>query len=334
MNGLVFEDLECRLTPALFAGLTGVEVFISTFASGSTNSTVVPTGVLAFSGSVLGLHANLVEGRTATIVFEDGVRIAGRVRDNGDGTADVLVARDLPLSGTLTGELCLVDVGDPNDRIVVGFQIAVALENAFAPVPRAVVQSTPTYSQAEPPIEPPVQTPQPAAPITQAPFEAGSTRTAEEFGAILGKRTFVPLATISPSSSRVPYNGLGYSFLRSLTVKPIDVVPDARRSIEAIQPSGSARHVSAADRSAIETKHEAFVLHGVEVERENGVDDLLLRIAYDNTREAVWMETTETEQPTEATDRRPYWALAAFLGVGATQHFRRRDGVRTEREWI
>jgi hypothetical protein len=323
-NRICVELLEDRSNPVAFADIAGSLTVRDLPFPSPTEVAVTPPALFAFLGPVLSVPDALADGRTVTVSFADGATAVGRLLDADGNRTDIVVARNLPRAGTLAGEITLAKRDDPSDRIVLGFQLAIAVEDVATASSQTVVQSTPTYASG---IDTPPsgEDPRPAAPIAQAPFQAGATLAALDAATIRGARTVVPLANDSVAPLPAVRVELGYSFLRSagpiafdsFAGNPVPVSFDPTASVE-----------RTASRPTVHRRWESPDVHGVAVESEIAIvelKDVLERIARDDAPEAIWMMETERERDDLPTERGPYWAVAALLGLGATQYFRRRE---------
>lgn len=328
-NRIRVELLEDRSNPVAFADITGSLTVRDLPFSSPTEVAVTPPALFAFVGPVLSIPDALADGRTVTVSFADGTTAVGRLVNAGEDRTNILVARSLPRVGTVAGEIQLAKRDDPTDRIVLGFQLAIAVDEVSTASPQTVVQSTPTYASGteSPPRD---MEPRPAAPIAQAPFQAGATLAALDAAAIRGTRTVVP----QPNQPNTPLAAtrveLGYSFLRSAG-------PIAFDSFAVGSVSVSFDPTTSVDRTAIRTirpqRWETPAPHGVAVESEMAIvelQDVLERIAGEEAPEAIWMTESEREVDEPPSDHRPFWAVAALLGLGATQYFRRRGSAVPE----
>ena len=343
------EGLDDRLAPSAANLLSGTATQIL-FAPAIVSGSAVPAPEsVAFSGPILGIPTGLADGRSATVIFQDGTSRPGTVEDLGDGRSQIRVARDLPLAGLLTGE---VRLANSTGAIVLGFQVTVAVDAASAQ-PQAVVQSTPTYSRtadavppapanpppapALPPPAPPSPNPRPAASIAFANFEAGPSRAAYEFDSIRGVRSTVPLPNAAPISISIGRYELGYNFLRSNAPNPLDRPPEPFRTYGEPTPESPRRAFASIDRTRADENRAAPISHGTALaeaepaEYSATVRELLESIALEGAGNAIWMD--EPDRMVEPADRRPYWFLAALVGLGAGQYFRGR-GDKTTVEWI
>ncbi len=333
------EALEDRANPVSLSDVSGA--FLEAPLMAPADVVAVPATEFAFVGALLSIPSALAEGRTLTVAFADGTVAAGSLVVAGDDRTNVVVARNLPLAGVLAGEIVLANPADAADRIVIGFQLAIASNAATSMSSQTVVQSTPTYASGganvpsvppapavpPPPTVPPA--PRPAAPIAQAAFAAGPTLAALESAPVRGVRTVVPLAgepPIPPTATRVE---LGYSFLRSAGPIAFDPTPRTGAPISSDPTESTAR--SESPRVALRRTADSTHLHGIAVELPIvDVRDTLARIAHEDAPDAIWMEETAPPREAQPTDRRPFWAVAALLGLGASQYFRRRDGAIPE----
>lgn len=183
-----------------------------------------------------------------------------------------------------------------------------------------------------PPPPPPPLTVRPTASIGQSAFEAGAVRTAYEYESIRGVRAVVDLPSGGPIQNGSGRNELGYNFLRSTIVGSSEWSSDVRRTSCENSPVADRRSESRSARSISISIASWSVTHGTPLleaepaEFSPTVRELLERIAAEDAGAAIWMTQSEG-MPDErvATDRRPYWFLAALLGLGAGQYLRGRD---------
>ncbi len=194
-NRIRVELLEDRSNPVAFADIAGSLTVRDLPFPSPTEVAVTPPSLFAFVGPVLSVPDALADGRTVTVSFADGTTAVGRLVDAGEDRTNILVARNLPRAGTVAGEIQLAKRDDPTDRIVLGFQLAIAVDEVSTASPQTVVQSTPTYASGteSPPSD---AEPRPAAPIAQASFQAGelkgvaATLTAGGFGLTLTRARY------------------------------------------------------------------------------------------------------------------------------------------------
>ncbi len=328
-NRIRVELLEDRSNPVAFADITGSLTVRDLPFSSPTEVAVTPPALFAFVGPVLSVPDALADGRTVTVSFADGTTAVGRLVDAGEDRTNILVARSLPRTGTVAGEIQLAKQDDPTDRIVLGFQLAIAVDEVSTASPQTVVQSTPTYATgtASPPRD---MEPRPAAPIAQAPFQAGATLAALDAAAIRGTRTVVP----QPNQPNTPLAAtrveLGYSFLRSAGPIAFNSFP-ADSAPVSFEPTTFSQRT--AYRAVPQLRWESPEVHGVVIESDIAIVELqgvLERIAKDDAPEAIWMTEPEHDGDESPTEHRSLWAVAALVGLGATQYFRRRGSAVPE----
>jgi hypothetical protein len=330
---MCFEPLEERSNPVAFANIFGSVTVRDMPMLLPTEVAVSPLTQFAFVGPVLSVPDPLTDGRTVTVTFADGATTVGQLIDAGGNRTDILVARNLPRSGIVSGEIRLVKRDDPTDRIVIGFQLAIVTDDVSTTSPQAFVQSTPTYAlggELAPTVPPSVSAPRPAAPISQAPFQAGATFIAYDDTTIRGARTVVPLTNVTNSSLTANRVELAYSFLRSSG--PIEVDSFPGRAIP-VSYDPTATTEPSKYRSAANRLWASSEVHGVAVESEMAIVELrgvLEQIAQDDVHEAIWMTEPVKEADERPSDRRPLWAVAVLVGLGVTQLFRRRESAVPE----
>lgn len=328
-NRIRVELLEDRSNPVAFADIAGSLTVRDLPFPSPTEVAVTPPSLFAFAGPVLSVPDALADGRTVTVSFADGTTAVGRLVDAGGDRTNILVARNLPRAGTVAGEIQLAKRDDPTDRIVLGFQLAIAVDEVSTASPQTVVQSTPTYASGteSPPSD---AEPRPAAPIAQASFQAGATLAALDAAAIRGTRTVVPLPNESNTPLAATRVELGYSFLHSSGPIAFDSFPVGSGPVSFDPTTFSER---TAYRTIPRPRWESPDVHGVAVESEIAIMELqgvLERIAKDDAPEAIWMTEPDQDEDESPTERRSLWAVAALVGLGATQYFRRRGSAVPE----
>lgn len=354
------EGLEDRCVPAGLGPFQGVISSQDLPLSNVQDSILISS--IPFEGPVLSVPTALTDGRLPFVAFTDGTMSAIRLQANGMGWSDIVLARNLPLPGSVAGEIRLTLQSNPIDQVVFGIQITVSmnppLSTSTPTRPRAIVESSPIYSystlqtptappivppaQVPPPIpgsnggiqtpptlpEPPTETPpsRPAAPISESVFEAGTTLAETEIRSIRGSTTtveFTKPATSTSESSRVTLN---YSFIQVPEVGISEPPPARRVSTDDRIPQSEMRrfvHLTQTFRTA-----ELPVAHGIALAEAEpadgspGIRELLERIAREDPREVIPVGRKSDERE-PTSDRNPYWFLAALFGLGVSQYLKR-----------
>lgn len=357
------EGLEDR---CVLSGAYAVDGFVTSIewnpASDWGSSTVA---TLPFNGPVLSVPANVADGRTPSVAYSDGAPSTIFVQPVGGGWSNIVVGRDLPVPGSVAGEVRLTLPGNPADQVVFGFQIVVSYApplSSSTATPRALVNSSPIYSFATqagptspplttppmvpppipgggevppppvspPPISPPPAAPDPrsAAPIGQSPFEAGATRTASDLQSVRGVSTVVDW-TIPASASTQSANGaLGYTFIHAPEIVVSDRLSEPRQSVDAPVRTWDGNRSATLARTS--DAPAPVIPHGVALPEAMPADGSpgvreLLERIAAEDVREAVWPIARDKEAERAADRRPYWFLAVMFSLGASQYFRPRD---------